>query len=102
MFLPPPRSTLFPYTTLFRSYVDSLTSAHRFTEDDLDFVVAFSGIVAVAIENSRFAERIRHETIVRSNFERFFSPAMAARIAGSDRKSTRLNSSHPSISYAVF
>jgi adenylate cyclase len=64
-------------------YVDSLTSAHRFTEDDLDFVVAFSGIVAVAIENSRFAERIRHETIVRSNFERFFSPAMAARIAGS-------------------
>src|SRR5215213_243765 len=64
-------------------YVDSLTSAHRFTEDDLDFVVAFSGIVAVAIENSRFAERIRHETLVRSNFERFFSPGMAARIAGS-------------------
>jgi adenylate cyclase len=62
-------------------YVDSLTSAHRFTEDDLDFVVAFSGIVAVAIENSRFAERIRHETLVRSNFERFFTPRMAARIA---------------------
>ena len=41
-------------------YVDSLTSAHRFSEEDLDFVVAFSGIVAVAIENSRFAERIRH------------------------------------------
>ena len=64
-------------------YVDSLTSAHRFSEGDLDFVVAFSGIVAVAIENSRFAERIRHETLVRSNFERFFSPGMAARIAGS-------------------
>jgi adenylate cyclase len=64
-------------------YVDSLTSAHRFTEEDLDFVVAFSGIVAVAIENSRFAERIRHETLVRSNFERFFSPGMAARIAAS-------------------
>src|SRR4030095_3346990 len=48
-------------------YVDSLTSAHRFTEDDLDFVVAFSGIVAVAIENSRFAERITHETLVRRN-----------------------------------
>ena len=64
-------------------YVDSLTSAHRFTEDDLDFVVAFSGIVAVAIENSRFAERSRHETLVRSNFERFFTPRMAARIAAS-------------------
>ena len=68
-------------------YVDSLTSAHRFTEEDLDFVVAFSGIVAVAIENSRFAERIRHETLVRSNFERFFSPAMAARIAQSPNAS---------------
>ena len=64
-------------------YVDSLTSAHRFTEDDLDFVVAVSGIVAVAIENSRFAERIRHESLVRSNFERFFTPGMAARIAAS-------------------
>jgi adenylate cyclase len=64
-------------------YVDSLTSAHRFTEEDLDFVVAFSGIVAVAIENSRFAERIRHQTLVRSNFERFFTPRMAARIAAS-------------------
>ena len=64
-------------------YVDSLTSAHRFTEDDLDFVVAFSGIVAVAIENSSFAERIRHESLVRSNFERFFTPRMAARIAAS-------------------
>ena len=64
-------------------YVDSLTSAHRFTEEDLDFVVAFSGIVAVAIENSRFAERSRHETLVRSNFERFFTPRMAARIASS-------------------
>jgi adenylate cyclase len=64
-------------------YVDSLTSAHRFTENDLDFVVAFSGIVAVAIENSRFAERIRKEILKRSNFERFFSPGMAARIADS-------------------
>ena len=60
---------------------DSLTSEHRITENDLDFVVAFSGIVAVAIENSRFAERIRKEVLARSNFERFFSPGMAARIA---------------------
>jgi adenylate cyclase len=64
-------------------YVDSLTNEHRFAEQDLDFVVAFSGIVAVAIENSRFAERIRHEALVRGNFERFFTPGMAARIAAS-------------------
>jgi adenylate cyclase len=64
-------------------YVDTLRAARPFTEDDLDYVVAFSGIVAVALESSRFAERIRQETLVRHNFERYFTPAMAARIATS-------------------
>ncbi|MFL5580657.1 MAG: adenylate/guanylate cyclase domain-containing protein [Gemmatimonadaceae bacterium] len=64
-------------------YVDNLTLKARFTADDLDFLVAFSGIAAVALENSRLAERIRHETVVRSNFERFFAPSLAARIASS-------------------
>ncbi|HET6679575.1 MAG TPA: adenylate/guanylate cyclase domain-containing protein [Gemmatimonadaceae bacterium] len=62
-------------------YVDMLTAAHSFSDEDLDFVVAFSGIAAVAIENSRFAERSRQETLIRSNFERYFTPAMASRIA---------------------
>src|SRR4051794_41327390 len=60
----PPRSTLFPYTTLFRS-------RHR---------------------SIRLAER-RDELLLAQ-------PVVAARRR--DRKSTRLNSSHPSISYAVF
>jgi adenylate cyclase len=47
------------------------------------FLVAFAGIAAVAIENSEFAERIRHETLVRSNFERYFAPQLAERIASS-------------------
>ncbi len=62
-------------------YVDNLTTTHRFEDDDLEFLVAFSGIAAVAIENGRYAERIRRETIARSNFERFFAPNLAARIA---------------------
>jgi adenylate cyclase len=62
-------------------YVDNVTTTHRFGEEDLEFLVAFSGIAAVAIENSQYAERIRRETLVRSNFERFFAPALAARIA---------------------
>ncbi|HJU90861.1 MAG TPA: adenylate/guanylate cyclase domain-containing protein [Gemmatimonadaceae bacterium] len=62
-------------------YVDNLTSTHRFGDEDLDFLIAFSGIAAVAIENSAFAERIRREALVRSNFERYFAPALAARIA---------------------
>ncbi|MGH7663410.1 MAG: adenylate/guanylate cyclase domain-containing protein [Gemmatimonadaceae bacterium] len=64
-------------------YVDNLTTTHRFTDQDLEFLVAFAGIAAVAIENSQFSERIRHETLVRSNFERYFAPSLAARIASS-------------------
>jgi adenylate cyclase len=63
-------------------YVDNLTTTQRFDDDDLDFLIAFSNIAAVAIENSKFAERIRRELLVRSNFERFFAPNLAARIAG--------------------
>ncbi|HEY7861840.1 MAG TPA: adenylate/guanylate cyclase domain-containing protein, partial [Gemmatimonadaceae bacterium] len=64
-------------------YVDNITTTHRFGDEDLEFLTAFSNIAAVALENSRFAERIRHETIVRGNFERFFAPRLAAQIAGS-------------------
>lgn len=64
-------------------YVDNLTTPHRFDDDDLDFLIAFSNIAAAAIENGRLAERIRREALVRSNFERFFTPALAARIAAS-------------------
>src|SRR2546430_4420322 len=62
----PPRSTLFPYTTLFRSY------KIRMEKDSL---------------------QLRRLTTQGS----FFQPS-----ATSDRKSTRLNSSHSQISYAVF
>jgi adenylate cyclase len=64
-------------------YVDSLTATHRFGDEDLDFLAAFSGIAAVAIENGTFAERIRREALVRASFERYFAPALAARIAAS-------------------
>jgi adenylate cyclase len=64
-------------------YVDNVTTTHRFGEEDLAFLIAFSGIAAVAIENSQFAERIRQEALVRSNFERYFAPQLAARIATS-------------------
>lgn len=62
-------------------YVDSSSLTKRFGNDDLEFLIAFAGIAAVAIENSQFSERIRREAVVRSNFERFFTPHLAARIA---------------------
>src|SRR6201992_3215201 len=65
----PPRSTLFPYTTLFRSH---------------------EGAAAWFEEQMRGPEG----AIARDY--------LAGRCSCQDRKSTRLNSSHPSISYAVF
>ena len=44
-------------------------------------VPASIGIAGVALENSQFAERIRQEALVRSNFERYFAPPVAERIA---------------------
>jgi len=64
-------------------YVDNVTSTHRVDEEDLEFLAAFAGIAAVAIEHGQFSERIRHELVVRNNFERYFAPTLAARIAGS-------------------
>jgi adenylate cyclase len=64
-------------------YVDNTTTTHRFTSDDLDFLIAFASIAAVAIENSQFSERLRQQLLVRSNFERFFAPSLAERIASS-------------------
>jgi adenylate cyclase len=64
-------------------YVDNVTSTHRVDEEDLEFLAAFAGIAAVAIEHGQFSERIRHELVVRNNFERYFAPTLAAQIADS-------------------
>src|SRR5690348_17760772 len=85
----PPRSTLFPYTTLFRSAVAGVAGfqiSRRAVIDNLAFAK-----LAMVRDLERWGDRIADHDIV-------------AAIAGDpgDRKSTRLNSSHPSISYAVF
>src|SRR3712207_8179767 len=85
----PPRSTLFPYTTLFRSHPRAQRPG------------ALLARVAVGERqvHRRRAQRVddgdeRGEAEERELRERTFHP--------SDRKSTRLNSSHANISYAVF
>ncbi len=64
-------------------YVDNFISTHRFTEDDLDFLIAFASIASAATENGQFSDKIRQQAQVRGNFERFFTPQLAARIANS-------------------
>src|SRR5438034_8291312 len=74
----PPRSTLFPYTTLFRSFGGDL-------------------MAAIHVE-PMFAKRSVPERHAHSSS----ATAIARRADRRDRKSTRLNSSHTVISYAVF
>jgi adenylate cyclase len=62
-------------------YVDNQTATHSFTDEDLEFLIAFSGLTAVSIENSQLSERIRREALVLSNFQRFFAPNVAQQIA---------------------
>jgi adenylate cyclase len=64
-------------------YVDNVTATHRFSDEDFEFCIGFAGIAAVAIENGQFAQRIQRELLTRSNFERFFTPQLAKRIAES-------------------
>src|SRR3712207_8618002 len=82
----PPRSTLFPYTTLFRSEVE------EFDRDDLGLPEGF--VFLFVFDYHSVFERKNPLALVEA-FEQAFPE-------GSDRKSTRLNSSHANISYAVF
>src|SRR3712207_7194091 len=82
----PPRSTLFPYTTLFRS-----------------------GEVRVALECVRCLRvagvQVEAYQLAQGNLEDlqfFLQDQCKEPLVGADRKSTRLNSSHANISYAVF
>src|SRR2546430_3156119 len=84
----PPRSTLFPYTTLFRSRT-RLREAVRH-----HLAGAGCPVTEVPIERVRGAAEVVEE-------RRRTKRDLLASAAG-DRKSTRLNSSHSQISYAVF
>src|SRR5690349_23926192 len=83
----PPRSTLFPYTTLFRS-LDDHDGRIRHVDADLDD--------GGGDQDARFALLEGAHRLV---FLRAFHAAVHE---AEDRKSTRLNSSHVEISYAVF
>src|SRR5258707_7718007 len=80
----PPRSTLFPYTTLFRSLVVVGREQLGQLASQPAVALADRAVVHVAVEVRR------DEHVARQ------------RVVGEDRKSTRLNSSHANISYAVF
>jgi adenylate cyclase len=71
-------------TVLGIIYVDNLTATNSFSDEDLDFLIAFSGIAAVAIENSSLTDRLRLEAVKLSNFQRYFAPNVAEQIASQE------------------
>src|SRR3712207_8043532 len=87
----PPRSTLFPYTTLFRSDL---------IETEIKTLPGYRGMGPVRVGNQAY-EHKQHDVygqVILSSTQAFFD----RRLLRPDRKSTRLNSSHANISYAVF
>src|SRR3712207_7558585 len=92
----PPRSTLFPYTTLFRSPV-----ATQYAGLLGDGLAHLDDVVDVALRVRPARNRQPNQVHRRRVLGSVRVPAEHHR-ADLDRKSTRLNSSHANISYAVF
>src|SRR5258708_14474515 len=87
----PPRSTLFPYTTLFRS--TSTNGGATWTHGNLPGITK--------LEGTGTYDRASDTSVTYNNkFQLWLAETLAFELG--DRKSTRLNSSHQIISYAVF
>src|SRR3712207_7817642 len=86
----PPRSTLCPYTTLFRSALATLTRVHA-------QILIFAAPVVALLCCRSWRQEVRGTLVAALVAGAVIVPWMAR-----DRKSTRLNSSHANISYAVF
>jgi adenylate cyclase len=53
-------------------YVDNLTEANRFTQEDLEFLTAFGNQAAIALESSMLSQRLAEEAVLRNTYLRFF------------------------------
>src|SRR5947209_16645888 len=100
MLLLPPTITPFPYTTLFRSTLGALMAGGPLKPHDAARLLAR---VARAVEHAH-ACGVLHRDLKPSNvlIDRAGRPHVTDFGLAKDRKSTRLNSSHANISYAVF
>src|SRR3712207_8299246 len=90
----PPRSTLFPYTTLFRS-MKCILEKDIFVLDMKIFKDMSTNIGRITGSINQIAKRVNSTSIIYKDDINDLKKLL-------DRKSTRLNSSHANISYAVF
>src|SRR3712207_8394990 len=98
MIRPPPRSTLFPYTTLFRSVTHRPAVGHHARPEQGG--TAVQDRIAVTLENAE--ELSPTPTCGTRPLGVGAQDVLSCARGSADRKSTRLNSSHANISYAVF
>src|SRR5205814_8834058 len=100
--LPPPSSTLFPYTTLFRSLgeVSGRVVLHLVMQEDLRYLDQGGRVLGIEIDDA-LPRCPRFDLGLIECELRGAGILPAVRGGARDRKSTRLNSSHLGISYAV-
>src|SRR3712207_9236953 len=98
----PPRSTLFPYTTLFRSGPDKLLLSEEIEELNAVAPTTLGGSpVMLLLELDDVDSAFGHAVDLGATVEMPVAEMFWGERYGIDRKSTRLNSSHANISYAV-
>src|SRR3712207_9139221 len=98
----PPRSTLFPYTTLFRSAVEFLIGGNLKVQNSIAFPIGRARSLQLQFILVRLGVDIERNLAADSHIRRGRIRHRVKRPnANPDRKSTRLNSSHANISYAV-
>src|SRR2546427_3741195 len=97
----PPRSPLFPYTTLFRSLQDIADRGEGLHGGRCDFSMEVCSFIGSIGTEQTLICTFRPASLTRQLLrETGLGPTRLP--AGPDRESTRLNSSHSQISYAVF
>src|SRR3712207_8833078 len=98
----PPRSTLFPYTTLFRSHTRAPRSRWLSGERDCCSISEEGPLSRDLHEGRRGATQAHGDHVPDEDHKAAGSLVCSRNSEEADRKSTRLNSSHANISYAVF
>uniref|UniRef100_UPI0022AC115C GAF domain-containing protein n=1 Tax=Escherichia coli TaxID=562 RepID=UPI0022AC115C len=69
-------------------YVDNLSLANLYSDEDMEFLTALANQAAIAIENSHLTKKMQTEAVMRDKLERFFPEAVSKRLREEGRLET--------------